>query len=71
MFQNKIFTSISDFMRPNKNIPVRRQNSTRNYKRNLERMSNTSQSTRPVGRVLSEELLEGEGEKSEGETSIF
>ena len=34
-------------------------------------MSNTSQSTRPEGRVLWEELLEGEGEKSEGETSIF
>ena len=34
-------------------------------------MSNSSQSTRPVGRVLWEELLESEGEKSEGETSIF
>ena len=42
--------------------------SARNY---LEGTSNTSQSTLPVGRVLWEELLEGEGEKSEGETSIF
>ena len=38
---------------------------------NLERTSNSSQSTRPVERVLWEELLESEGEKSEGETSIF
>ena len=30
----------------------------RNYERNLERMSNSSLSTRPVGRVLWEELLE-------------
>ena len=29
-----------------------------NYERNLERMSNSSKSTRPVGRVLLEELLE-------------
>ena len=34
-------------------------------------MRSSSQSTRPVGRVLWEELLDGEGEKSEGETSIF
>ena len=34
-------------------------------------MSNNSQSTPPVGRVLLEELLKGEGIKSEGETSIF
>ena len=32
-------------------------------------MSNSSQSTGPVGRALWEELLEGE--KSEGETSIY
>ena len=31
--------------------------STSNYEWNLERMSNSSQSTRPVGRVLWEELL--------------
>ena len=34
-------------------------------------MSNSSQSTPSVGRLLREELLEDEGEKSEGETSIF
>ena len=28
-------------------------------------------STRPIGQVLWEELLKSEGEKSEGETSIF
>ena len=33
------------------------KNSTRNYERNLERTSYSSQSTRPVGRVLWEELL--------------
>ena len=32
--------------------------SARYYKSNLERMSNSSQSTRPTGRVLWEELLE-------------
>ena len=32
--------------------------SARNYKCNLERMSNSSKSTRPVGRVLWEELFE-------------
>ena len=32
--------------------------SARNYEGNLERTSNSSQSTRPVGRVLWEELLE-------------
>ena len=32
--------------------------SARNYEWNLERMSNSSQSTRPVGRVLLEEILE-------------
>ena len=32
--------------------------STHNYELNLEWMSNSSQSTRPVGRVLWEELLE-------------
>ena len=42
-----------------------------NYEWNLERTNNSSQSTHPTGRVLWEELLEGEGEKSEGETSIF
>ena len=40
--------------------------SARNYELNLERTSNSSQSTHPIGRVLWEELLEGEGEKSEG-----
>ena len=34
-------------------------------------MSYTSQSTRPVGPVFMELYLEGKGEKSEGETSIF
>ena len=34
-------------------------------------MSNSSQSTRPTGQVLWKELLKDEGEKSEGETSIF
>ena len=38
---------------------------------NLERTSNSSQSTHPIGRVLWEELLKGEGEKSEGEISFF
>ena len=33
--------------------------SARNYEGNLESMSNSSQSTRPVGPVLLEELLEG------------
>ena len=55
------------------NLPYARgqkfYSSAHNYKWNLERMSNSSQSTGPVGRVLWEELLEGE--KSEGETSIF
>ena len=35
------------------------------------KLNNSSQSTRPVGLVLWEELLKGEGEKSEGETRIF
>ena len=34
-------------------------------------MSNSSKRTPPVGRELWEELLEGESEKSEGETSIL
>ena len=32
--------------------------SARYYDRNLERMSDSSQSTRPTGRVLCEELIE-------------
>ena len=43
----------------------------RNYEWNLERTSNSSQSTPTSTSVLWEELLEGKGEKSEGETSIF
>ena len=45
--------------------------SAHNYELNLEKMSDSSQSTRPIGGVLWEELVEGEGEKSEGETRIF
>ena len=36
-----------------------------------KKTSYSSQSTHPVGRVLLEKLLEGEGEKSESKTSIF
>ena len=44
-----------------------------NYESNLERTSNSSQSTRPIGRVLWEELLflSSFTLKSEGETSLF
>ena len=38
--------------------PAGDKNSTRYYEWNLERMSDFTQSTRPVGQVLWEELLE-------------
>ena len=49
------------------------KNSACNYKPNLERMSNSIQSTRPVGRVLWRELhvFSSFMLKFEGETSFF
>ena len=45
-------------MDPNHNQGTKFHLYARNYKLNLERMSNSFQSTRPIGRVLWIELLE-------------